>query len=155
MYAGFHKVCIRQMTADSKELPQGDKWKNRAQGFNQFEPDRGRIKPSEWYILLFFLLYLFGRHLKRGTTEDNTGDDDSSANSISTSSVGSSSSGDFGRGSFWGSSRRINSKRNLEAADTGSVYDVQKRQRKDGPSSLEARGVSQSSPRRQSTEAEE
>jgi len=90
MYAGFRKACIKQMLTDSKAFPQGDTWQNRAQGFNRFEPDRGRTKPSEWYILLFFLMYLFGRRLKPGRIED-TGDDGSSASSTSTGSAGSSS----------------------------------------------------------------
>ena len=43
------------------------KWQTRAQGYNSFQPDRGRTKLSEWYILLYTLLHPFGRP---GKSED-------------------------------------------------------------------------------------
>lgn len=74
MYSGVCQACIEQMLTDSKEFPKGDPWQNRAQGFNQFEPDRGRTKPSEWYILWFFLMcYLLGRRLKPGKGTRSSG----------------------------------------------------------------------------------
>jgi len=35
-----------------------DTWQERARGFNRFQPDRGRTKPSEWYVVLYWLGHL-------------------------------------------------------------------------------------------------
>ena len=74
-YSGFRAKRIEQMmTAEDK------KWRNRAQGYKRFVPDRGRTKLSEWYILLYALLHPFGRS---GESEDieKDGEEDSSINS--------------------------------------------------------------------------
>lgn len=42
-------------------MAEDEKWRNRAQGYKRFVPDRGRTKLSEWYILLYALLHPFGR----------------------------------------------------------------------------------------------
>ena len=55
-YSGFRAKRIEQMAA-----VEDDKWRNGAQGYKRFVPDRGRTKLSEWYILLYALLHPFGR----------------------------------------------------------------------------------------------
>ena len=57
-----------------------EKWRNRAQGYKRFVPDRGRTKLSEWQILLYALLHPFERP---GESEDiqKDGEEDSSINS--------------------------------------------------------------------------
>ena len=62
MYSGFRVKRIEQTTTAEDE-----KWRNRAQGYKRFVPDRGRTKLSEWYILLYALLHPFGRP---GESED-------------------------------------------------------------------------------------
>lgn len=36
------------------------KWRDLGRRFKRFDPDRGSTKPSDWYILLYWLLYPFG-----------------------------------------------------------------------------------------------
>jgi hypothetical protein len=84
-YSRFRKGAIKQMTRDSKNSPPDDKWQKRAQGFNRFEPDRGETRPSEWFILWYTLLYLFGRSI-------SVGDDDGSSYGSEASEFESSSS---------------------------------------------------------------
>jgi hypothetical protein len=65
-YSGFRQRCIEQMAEDGTH----SKWQKRARDYSRFEPDRGRIKPSEWYILVYCLLHPFRRSLERKETEN-------------------------------------------------------------------------------------
>lgn len=57
-------VINRGMTTEQTTAEKNDKWKERGHRYNRFEPDRGNSKPSEWYILLYFLLHPFKRSPK-------------------------------------------------------------------------------------------
>lgn len=52
-YNAIRKRCIQKMN----EKPENKAWKEVAERFNRFEPDRGSDKPSEWYILLFCIFH--------------------------------------------------------------------------------------------------
>lgn len=73
-YSGFRAKRIEQMAAAEDE-----KWRNRAQGYKRFVPDRGRTKLSEWFILLHALLHPFGRPGESEGIEKN-GEEDGSTN---------------------------------------------------------------------------
>ena len=74
-YSGFRAKRIEQMMTAEVE-----KWRNRAQGYKLFVPDRGRTKLSEWYILLYALLHPFRRPSESEDIEKD-GEEDSSINS--------------------------------------------------------------------------
>lgn len=100
------------MTKDSKNSPRNDTWRKRAEGYNRFEPDRGKTRPSEWFIMWYLLLYFFGRSIKVEKAKGEDGDDDSredgwSASEYETSSSSSSFEEDSeASGSFAESSRK-------------------------------------------------
>ena len=56
-------------------MAKDEKWQKQATGYKSFLSDRGKTKLSEWYILLYALLQLFGRSEKPEQTEnDSEGD---------------------------------------------------------------------------------
>ncbi|KAL9613084.1 MAG: hypothetical protein Q9167_002341 [Letrouitia subvulpina] len=81
-YSGFREKRIQQMSTDKG-------WQKCAQSYRNFQPDQGRTKPSEWYILLHALLYPFRRSEGPEETEEN-GEEDTS---IAMTSISSQASG--------------------------------------------------------------
>ncbi|KAG8530501.1 uncharacterized protein KY384_005004 [Bacidia gigantensis] len=74
-YSGFRGNRIEQMSTD-------EGWQKRAQSYRSFQPDKGKTKDSEWYILLYALLHPFRR--SRGL-EDSAQDDEEYSSSEDTS----------------------------------------------------------------------
>ena len=67
-------------------MAKDEEWQKQAKGYKSFLSDRGKTKLSEWYILLYALLHLFGRSEKPEQTE-NDSEEDMSISSKSVSDV--------------------------------------------------------------------